>query len=160
MTHSRGVADLLSKHLEARRDLVASVPGLDIKVSGCPNGCAQHHVAGIGLQGSVRQVGGRALPQYFVSVGGGVHEGLAHFGRVAARSPHDAFPKPSNASSASWRPSAPPAKRLRPSSQRVPLPLVQAALADLATVEAGLAEVEFVDPGTEAQAPSTTEVNP
>ena len=43
----------------------------DIKISGCPNGCGQHHIAGIGFQGSVRKVGGRAVPQYFVLVGGG-----------------------------------------------------------------------------------------
>ena len=36
----------------------AAAPGLDIKISGCPNGCGQHHVAGIGFQGSVRQLGG------------------------------------------------------------------------------------------------------
>jgi sulfite reductase beta subunit-like hemoprotein len=28
---------------------------LDIKVSGCPNGCGQHHIAAIGFQGSLRK---------------------------------------------------------------------------------------------------------
>ena len=32
----------------------------DIKISGCPNGCGQHHIAGIGFQGSLRKVGGKA----------------------------------------------------------------------------------------------------
>ena len=36
-----------------------AAPGLDIKISGCPNGCGQHHVAGLGFQGSVRQAGRR-----------------------------------------------------------------------------------------------------
>lgn len=160
VTHSRGVADLLSKHLEARGDLVASVPGLDIKVSGCPNGCAQHHVAGIGLQGSVRQVGGRALPQYFVSLGGGVHEGLAHFGRVASKIPARRIPEAVERLVRLLASERSPGETAPAFFARVPLPLVQAALADLAAVDAGLAEVEFVDPGTEAQAPSTTEVNP
>ena len=50
-------------------------PGLDIKISGCPNGCGQHHIAGLGFQGSLRKVGGRPAPQYFVMVGGGVGDG-------------------------------------------------------------------------------------
>ena len=41
-----------------------------IKISGCPNGCGQHHIATLGFQGSVRKVDGRAVPQYFVMVGG------------------------------------------------------------------------------------------
>ena len=52
------------------------MPGLDIKISGCPNGCGQHHIAGIGFQGSLRKVGGRPAPQYFVMVGGGVDDGI------------------------------------------------------------------------------------
>ena len=72
MTQSRGLGRLLGEHLRARPELVAAAPGLDIKISGCPNGCGQHHIAGIGFQGSVRKVGGRAVPQYFVMVGGGV----------------------------------------------------------------------------------------
>ncbi len=57
------------------------VPSGNIKISGCPNGCGQHHIASIGFQGSVRKVGGRAVPQYFVLVGGG----CADDGRRALR---------------------------------------------------------------------------
>ncbi len=63
------------------------MPGLDIKISGCPNGCGQHHIAGIGFQGSLRKVGGRPAPQYFVMVGGGVADGTTTFGRLAAKVP-------------------------------------------------------------------------
>jgi sulfite reductase (NADPH) hemoprotein beta-component len=63
------------------------VPSGDIKISGCPNGCGQHHVGAIGFQGSVRKVGGKALPQYFVLVGGGVTDAGAHFGKVVAKVP-------------------------------------------------------------------------
>ena len=50
---------------------IAAADGARIKISGCPNGCGQHHIATIGFQGSVRRVGARAVPQYFVMVGGG-----------------------------------------------------------------------------------------
>jgi sulfite reductase beta subunit-like hemoprotein len=59
----------------------------DIKISGCPNGCGQHHIASIGFQGSVRKVGGRAVPQYFVLVGGGVTDAGAAFGKVVSKVP-------------------------------------------------------------------------
>ena len=88
-----------------RPDLVAAVPGLDIKISGCPNGCGQHHIAGIGFQGSLRKVGGKPAPQYFVMVGGGVagrqhdvrpsrREGAGAPGVRCARAPGAAVSRP------------------------------------------------------------------
>jgi sulfite reductase (NADPH) hemoprotein beta-component len=88
VTQSRGLGRVLTEHLSARPDLVDLVPSGDIKISGCPNGCGQHHVASIGFQGSVRKVAGRAVPQYFVLVGGGcTDEGVAHYGKVVAKIP-------------------------------------------------------------------------
>ena len=87
VTQSRGLGRLLSDSLDGRPDLVAAVPGLDIKISGCPNGCGQHHIAGIGFQGSLRKVGGKPAPHYFVMVGGGVQGGITTFGRHVATVP-------------------------------------------------------------------------
>jgi sulfite reductase beta subunit-like hemoprotein len=87
VTQSRGLGRQLGDTLRARPDLAAAAPDLVIKISGCPNGCGQHHVAGIGFQGSVRKVAGRALPQYFLMVGGGVDDRGAHFARLAAKVP-------------------------------------------------------------------------
>ncbi len=87
VTQSRGLARLLHEHVAARPGLAEAAGDLSIKISGCPNGCGQHHVAGLGFQGSVRKVGGRAVPQYFVMVGGGVTDGRAHFARLAAKVP-------------------------------------------------------------------------
>jgi sulfite reductase beta subunit-like hemoprotein len=87
VTQSRGLGRVLAEHLEARPDLVAAVPGLDIKISGCPNGCGQHHIAGIGFQGSLRKVGGKPAPHYMVMVGGGAADDITTFGRLAATIP-------------------------------------------------------------------------
>ena len=87
VTQSRGLGRLLTDHLHDRQDLVRDVPGLNIKISGCPNGCGQHHVAGIGFQGSLRKVGGRPAPHYFVMVGGGTTAAGTSFGRHAATIP-------------------------------------------------------------------------
>jgi sulfite reductase (NADPH) hemoprotein beta-component len=88
VTQSRGLGRVLTEHLGSRPDLVDLVPSGNIKISGCPNGCGQHHIASIGFQGSVRKVAGKAVPQYFVLVGGGcTDEGVAHFGKVVSKVP-------------------------------------------------------------------------
>src|SRR5687768_9387534 len=88
VTQSRGLGQMLTEHLSARPDLVDLVPSGRINISGCPNGCGQHHVGSIGFQGSVRKVAGRAVPQYFVLVGGGcADDGVAHFGKVVSKVP-------------------------------------------------------------------------
>ena len=66
---------------------MAAAPDLQIKISGCPNGCGRHHIAGIGFQGSTRRLGDRVIPQYLVMVGGAVDDRGARFGKVAARIP-------------------------------------------------------------------------
>jgi sulfite reductase (NADPH) hemoprotein beta-component len=87
VTQSRGLGRVLSEHLGARPALVATAPDLKIKISGCPNGCGQHHIATIGFQGSLRKVDGKAVPQYFIQVGGGIDAERTTFARLAAKVP-------------------------------------------------------------------------
>jgi sulfite reductase (NADPH) hemoprotein beta-component len=87
VTQSRGLGRVLTEYFSARPDLVDAVPSGNIRISGCPNGCGQHHIGALGFQGSVRKVGGKAVPQYFVLVGGGVTDEGAHFGKVVAKIP-------------------------------------------------------------------------
>jgi len=87
VTQSRGLGRVLTEYLSARPELVDLVPSGNIRISGCPNGCGQHHIGSLGFQGSVRKVGGKAVPQYFVLVGGGVSDAGAHFGKVVAKIP-------------------------------------------------------------------------
>src|SRR5262249_17777831 len=92
VTQSRGLGRLLEDHRRARPDLVAAAAGARIKISGCPNGCGQHHIATIGFQGSVRRIGSRAVPQYFVMVGGGAEGREATFARLGAKVPARRIP--------------------------------------------------------------------
>jgi sulfite reductase (NADPH) hemoprotein beta-component len=87
VTQSRGLGRLLGETLSRRPDLVREAAEASIKISGCPNGCGQHHVATIGFQGSVRKVDGQAVPQYFVMVGGRADRTGAAFARLAAKIP-------------------------------------------------------------------------
>ena len=93
VTQSRGLGKLLEDHLRARPDLIEKADGARIKISGCPNGCGQHHIATIGFQGSVRRLGPKAVPQYFVVVGGGTEHGGASFGRLASKIPARRIPE-------------------------------------------------------------------
>jgi sulfite reductase (NADPH) hemoprotein beta-component len=93
VTQSRGLARLLEQHLRSRPELINAAEDLKIKISGCPNGCGQHHIAGIGFQGSIRRLGSKVLPQYFVLLGGAVGENGARFGRLAAKIPARRLPQ-------------------------------------------------------------------
>ena len=83
----------MGDELRRQPELIEAAREVRIKISGCPNGCGQHHVADIGFQGSVRRVGGKAVPQYFVMIGGGVDSEGAHFGRVIAKIPARRIPE-------------------------------------------------------------------
>ncbi|CAN5122188.1 nitrite/sulfite reductase [soil metagenome] len=87
VTASRGLAGILTDLLDSRPDLVAATKGLDIKVSGCPHGCGQHYIAGIGFQGGMRKIAGKPAPQYLVYVGGGIGADKASFGRLIGKVP-------------------------------------------------------------------------
>ncbi len=91
VTASRGLGATLTEQLDdlirRRPELAAATRGLDIKVSGCPHGCGQHYIAGIGFQGGMRKVAGRPAPQYLVYVGGGITADRADFGRLIAKVP-------------------------------------------------------------------------
>lgn len=59
----RGFSNGLAKYADLARDL-------KIKISGCPNACAQHTTANIGFQGAATSKGGRRVPSEMVFVGG------------------------------------------------------------------------------------------
>jgi sulfite reductase (ferredoxin) len=87
VTSSKGLAGVLTEVLDGRPDLVRRAKGLDIKISGCPHGCGQHYIAGIGFQGGMRKLAGRAAPLYLVYIGGGIRGDGADFGRLVGKVP-------------------------------------------------------------------------
>jgi sulfite reductase beta subunit-like hemoprotein len=148
VTSSRGLGHLLEQHLRERPELAASARDLQIKVSGCPNGCSQHHVAGIGLQGSARKLSGRAVPQYFVLLGGGVDDAGAHFGRLAAKVPARRVPEALERLLALYREGRKDGESATAFFSRLELEEGKAALAGLAELNPEKARPEdFVDLG-------------
>jgi sulfite reductase beta subunit-like hemoprotein len=87
VTKSRELAIAVSEKLAAAPAARAGAESLDIKISGCPNSCGQHHVAGFGFHGTMRRVGGQAVPEYQLHLGGGIAEAGATFGRQVVKVP-------------------------------------------------------------------------
>jgi sulfite reductase (NADPH) hemoprotein beta-component len=147
VTQSRGLGRELTEHLSARPDLVDLVPSGRIKISGCPNGCGQHHIASIGFQGSVRKMAGRAVPQYFVLVGGGcTDEGLAHFGKVVSKVPVHRLSDALDRLLALYREHRQGGEELGAFFRRVPASMATEALKDLAQLLPNEAtDQDFID---------------
>lgn len=87
VTQSRGLARDLGDAFHDDAALVDRAEGLVVKVSGCPNGCGLHHIAGLGFQGGLRKVEGRAAPYYHVYAGGDPTGEAAAFGRIIGKLP-------------------------------------------------------------------------
>jgi sulfite reductase beta subunit-like hemoprotein len=149
VTQSRGLGRELTEHLSSHPELVDMVPAGDIKISGCPNGCGQHHVASIGFQGSVRKVGGRAVPQYFVLTGGGATSEGAHFGKVVSKVPVHRLTDALDRLLGLYRDEREsPQESLGAFFRRIPPARATAVLSDLAEVVPGaMTDVDYMDLG-------------
>jgi sulfite reductase (ferredoxin) len=66
---------------------------IHIKMSGCPNGCSQHHIANIGFYGASIKVGDKTIPAYIAHIGGQYEGGEVIYGhRLKARLPAKRVP--------------------------------------------------------------------
>jgi len=132
---------------------VAAAAGAgDIRISGCPNGCGQHHIAAIGFQGSIRKLGPRAVPQYFVMVGGGVDEDGAAFGRIAAKIPARRAPEAVDRLVDFYQLERREGERLADFFRRADVARVKDLLADLERLTAADARPEdFIDLAEDAE---------
>jgi len=74
ITSAKGLADTLTAGMEnGLGEYKKLAKGLNIKISGCPNSCAQHVSASIGFQGASLAKAGRNVPAEQVYVGGGLY---------------------------------------------------------------------------------------
>ena len=66
---------------------------IHIKMSGCPNGCSQHHIANIGFYGASIKVGEHTIPAYVAHIGGQYEGGAIAMGtRLKVRLPAKRVP--------------------------------------------------------------------
>ncbi|HUB36054.1 MAG TPA: nitrite/sulfite reductase [Solirubrobacteraceae bacterium] len=93
ITSSMGLNQAVQERVEEMAIEDPLTRQIHIKMSGCPNGCSQHHVADIGFYGASIKVGEHTIPAYIPHVGG-VYEGApVRFGnRLKLRLPAKRVP--------------------------------------------------------------------
>lgn len=93
ITASMGLNKAIQERLESLAIDDPLVQRIHIKMSGCPNGCSQHHIGNIGFYGASIKVGEHTLPAYVAHVGGNFEGGEVKFGtRLKLRLPAKRVP--------------------------------------------------------------------
>ncbi len=93
ITSSMGLNRAIQERLEQMQITDPRTRKVHIKMSGCPNGCSQHHIANIGFYGASLKVGGRTMPAYIPHLGGNYEGGEVVYGhRLKARLPAKRVP--------------------------------------------------------------------
>ena len=93
ITSSMGLNEAIQERIESLQISDELTRKLNIKISGCPNGCGQHHVASIGFTGASIKVGEHTIPAYIPHVGGVFEGGDVQFGtRLKLRLPSKRVP--------------------------------------------------------------------
>ena len=94
ITSSMGLNRAIQERLEAMQITDPLTKRVHIKMSGCPNGCSQHHIGTIGFYGASLKIGDRHLPAYIPHIGGGYEGGEVVYGaRLKSRLPAKRVPE-------------------------------------------------------------------
>ena len=93
ITSSMGLNAAVHQRLAEMRIDDPLTKQIHIKMSGCPNGCSQHHIASIGFYGASLKVGDRQVPAYIPHLGGRYEGGEVAYGeRLKSRLPAKRVP--------------------------------------------------------------------
>lgn len=90
ITSSKGLARALAEVFPAGR-VPEDLRDVSVKISGCHNSCAQHHISTIGLHGVGKRLGDHVAPHYELHLGGSVN-GTAKIGQMTVKLPAKAVP--------------------------------------------------------------------
>ena len=94
ITSSMGLNRAVQERIEAMNLEDPLTKRIHIKMSGCPNGCSQHHIANIGFTGASIKVGDKTIPAYIPLIGGRYEGGEVQFGtRLKSRLPAKRVPE-------------------------------------------------------------------
>ncbi|WHZ17415.1 MAG: Ferredoxin--sulfite reductase [Nitrospira sp.] len=85
ITSSKGMARALAEVFPAGR-VPEDLRDVSVKISGCHNSCAQHHIATIGLHGVGKRLGDHTAPHYELHLGGHV-SGQPKIGQMTVKLP-------------------------------------------------------------------------
>jgi len=93
ITSSMGLNRAVQERVEQMGIEDPLVRKIHIKMSGCPNGCSQHHIANIGFYGASIKLGDKTIPAYIPHIGGTFVGGEVIYGaRLKSRLPSKRVP--------------------------------------------------------------------
>ncbi len=93
ITSSMGLNAAVQQRVESMGITDPLTRQIHIKMSGCPNGCGQHHIGSIGFYGASIKVGDHTIPAYIPHIGGKFTGGDVAFGaRLKSRLPAKRVP--------------------------------------------------------------------
>nr|MBA3964620.1 nitrite/sulfite reductase [Nitrospirales bacterium] len=90
ITSSKGMARALAEVFPAGQ-VPEDLRDVSVKISGCHNSCAQHHIATIGLHGVGKRLGEHTAPHYELHLGGHV-DGTPKIGQLTVKLPAKSVP--------------------------------------------------------------------
>ncbi|CAI8008303.1 Sulfite reductase [ferredoxin] 2 [Geodia barretti] len=94
ITSSMGLGRALTDAVEHVDKSDPLVRQMHVKMSGCPNGCGQHHIADIGFHGAAAKGPGGQVPAYELFLGGSYSQDDPRFGqRIKAKIPAKRAPE-------------------------------------------------------------------
>jgi sulfite reductase beta subunit-like hemoprotein len=94
ITSSMGLNRAVTERLEAMQIEDELTKRIHIRMSGCPNGCSQHHIANIGFYGASIRVGDKTIPASIPHIGGTYDTGKVGYGaRLRLRLPSKRVPE-------------------------------------------------------------------
>jgi sulfite reductase beta subunit-like hemoprotein len=157
VTQSKGLARELDDGFREDLATLDLAEGLVVKVSGCPNGCGLHHVAGLGFQGGLRKIGDRPVPYYHVYAGGDPRGETAKFGRMIGKVPARRALEATRRIVALYEAKRTEGERITDYLVRAPIKELRGCIADLEALDVTQATADdFIDFGeTQAFAPET-----
>jgi sulfite reductase beta subunit-like hemoprotein len=94
ITSSMGLNQAVQERLQQMNITDPLARAIYVKISGCPNGCGQHHLGAIGFYGASIKVGEHTIPAYIPHVGGSFEGDAVAFGeRLKLRLPSKRIPE-------------------------------------------------------------------
>jgi sulfite reductase beta subunit-like hemoprotein len=135
VTSSKGLGTELRARIAAGNGLYKDplVEDIQIKVSGCPNSCGQHHVADIGFYGMAIRMGERQVPAFQMMLGGNAQGDNGRLAKLTMKIPARYVPDAFEKVVAAYVEGRNDGEKFAAWTQRVGTPAVQEILAEYKT---------------------------
>jgi len=131
ITSSRGLAKAIGEIFQNGHGHLADEAGLRIKISGCPNSCGHHHIAGIGFSGGSREFDKQQVPTYQVFLGASLNLGATKYARPTVKVPAKNAPALVGRLLGLWQAERLEGEKFEVFVDRVGLPRIREAVKDL-----------------------------